>query len=126
MKKMLKFPCIALAMLLLVSSLLMTGCNKGLDNVSEDAKYLGQRALTITDKYLDYEISNSTADDELDGIYSRLDNLDSDLTGDFMIKLDVSGIQSALLSERAGLDSGRKVLEARNELAEDLGESTRN
>ena len=126
MKRMLKFPCIALAMLLLTSLLLMTGCNKGLDNVSEDAKYLGQRALTITDKYLDYEISNSTAYDELDEIYSRLDNLDSDLTGDFMIKLDVFDIELALLGERTSYESGREVLEARNELAEDLGESTRN
>jgi len=104
-------------------------CNRAGVGRWPHAKHFGQRALTITDKYLDYEISNSTAYDELNEIYDKLDRLvesDESEYNDFTIKLDVFDIQLALSGDRTSHESGREVLEARNELAEDIGESTRN
>ena len=57
MKKMLKFPCIALAMLLLISSLLMTGCSQSGGDAESGLNYSEQSEIrTSVMEYIENNI----------------------------------------------------------------------
>lgn len=57
MKKMLKFPCVALAMLLLISSLLMTGCNQSGGDAESGLNYSEQSEIrTSVMEYIENNI----------------------------------------------------------------------
>lgn len=60
MKKMLKFPCIALAMLLLVSSLLMTGCSESVED--KESGLTSYEEYEITSNLTDYIENNIPSD----------------------------------------------------------------
>ena len=129
MKKYLKIVSSFLLMVLVVS--VFAGCNN--TGASKDSLSLGKEALEIADSYLDSEIDGDDAVDQLEELYNTLFEYAEDegedsgtYEQDTMIAAYTFSVQMYIWNcEYYGTDEYYdKLIEARNNLAETIGEDT--
>ena len=127
-----KFICILLS---LVLTLGLSACGGKPSTMSEEMYEVGLSALKTTDDYMDNKIDYRTAYNKLDGLYNQMEHIyengekkESGLPvyfDDFSIQTDTLSIKIHLSGEHSGHSTYNELLEARNELAQLLGESKR-
>lgn len=77
----------------------LPGCggDKKPENMSDTAYRAGQKAVEITEQYLNMDITAEEAHDQLEDVYNRLDAQKTDELGDLAVSIDIVGIQIKLL-----------------------------
>lgn len=126
-----KFLC--LCAILLSALLLFSGCGKEEPKASDKAISVGKQAVEVADDYLDGKSTYDTAYDKLDALLEELDYVD-DLTDsdenypyDFYIQLDVLDVQTQILLDdmKSTAETYDNILKSRNDLADEVGISSR-
>ena len=123
---------------LLVVVLLLVGCGaKPKFEMTEQHKKYGQKALEITDAYLDFDLTLEEAKKKINDLYDAQESLPEpsgkEMVGSLAIEVDVMSINSEFFHadlRAAGLKGlasaeSADILKARNKLAEDLGVKAR-
>lgn len=85
---------------MLCITMCLLGCgNKRPDTVSEGMYLIGCKALKISDKYINSDLSSDEAYDELSSLSSQATNsVDDDYEQDLLISVSVSSLSSDLWS----------------------------
>ncbi len=119
--------------IMLSVSLLFSGCKRDETKASDKAISIGTQVVEIADDYLDYKLSSDDAKDKIDALYEELDYV-NDLTEsdenylyDFSISIGVFDVSTKIFLDDIDHTAATydDVLEARNNLAEDVGMSSR-
>lgn len=122
-----------LAALSLALCLALTGCGGSKREPSEKAIAIGKSALVTVDDYLDKKIGYDEADKRIESFYDDMDYVsdednrqDEHHAKDFGIRTHLSSISIYMMSDHNNDgEAYTKLLDARNELAEDIGEKKR-
>lgn len=117
----------------ILSALLLASCGTEERTASEKAISVGKQALEATDCYLDGEATYDRAYEKIGDLYSDMSYVsdqefnEEHHAEDSMIRTHISSIQTRLTSDNFHNDSDsyKELLDARNKLAEDLGEKKR-
>ena len=122
-----------LVLWLIISIVFGFGKSSKLKDASNKAISIGTQVVEVVDSYLDNKILNDTAQDKVDALLEEL-NYVNDLTesdenypDDLYMQINVLGVSTAILFDdmKHTDETYDGVLKARNELAEDLGMSSR-
>lgn len=100
------------------------GCESIPEGMPEHTYKIGVKALEVTDKYLDLEISREEAEEEMEELYERISDY-YDMSKDektLGINLFISSIYTELYSVNC---SDSEIIESRNNLAIRLDKPTR-
>ena len=118
-------------MVCLIILLILTGCAKDNLKPCSEAHYkYGQKALEITDQYLNYDINSEEAYELIDKLYSSEDELpettieDRTHSANFRIESDVYSIHSRMLSLKYGYTDYNEIKNLRDDLYNDLSSYT--
>ena len=113
---------------LCLSLILFAACSTGID-ASDKAVSVAKNAIEVVDAYLDGEMTYSETSDQLDTLKSEMDYVDEMEPGaehkaeDFSIGAKILMLSTKVTSNSIYGDSEsyEEVVDARNELAEDVG-----
>ena len=104
-----------------------TACGGKPSDMDSGVYNIGMKALETADRYLDMDITAEEAETSIKEYEDRFDELGMDLTGtNFFVSSDVSMLRHLFLMVRLNSGTYEEVLEKRDELAKELGESERN
>lgn len=121
---------------LVATVLLVGGCSKSID-ASDKAVSIAKQAIEVVDQYLDGGVDGSEASDKLDELKEEMEYVDDMPTGtseekrrhtaDSSIATDIFILSTDIVLDKhnADADSYDKLVDKRNELAEEIGESKR-
>lgn len=121
---------------LVATVLLASGCSKSID-ASDKAVSIAKQAIEVVDQYLDGGVDGSEASDKLDELKEEMEYVDDMPTGtskekrrhtaDSSIATDIFILSTDIVLDKhnADADSYDKLVDKRNELAEEIGESKR-
>lgn len=108
----------AITLVLVALLVLAWGCSS--TKLSDEAYSIGLQALTVTDKFLDMEISGKVASDKIDELLGQLGDIDDATSLEY--KLETRLIA---LSGNTFLENYADINNNRNELAKMLGKKER-
>ena len=79
----------------LFTVLLLVGCDSKPSDMSDTAYRAGNKAVEIAESYLNMDISQEEAYDQLDEVYARMDAVDdsTESTHDMRVKTAILGLQ---------------------------------
>ena len=108
----------SIALLLALVMLCLVGCggDKKPENMSDTAYRAGQKAVEITEQYLNMDITAREAYDQLEDVGDRLDAQKTDETKDLLVSINITSIQIELIWE----PDDAKVTECLEELKKTL------
>ena len=112
--------------------LLIAGCSGG-TKASDKAVSVGKQAIAVADDYLDGKMSYKDANEKLSELKEEMeyvDNLeqgDKHKAADFGVSTGILTLSTSMLSDSfdSTSDTYAKVVEARNSLAEKIGQKKR-
>ncbi len=126
---------IMISTLAIIFILITTACSGAPSDMSPEIYDMGLSALKAVDDYIDNKIDYDTASDKLDGLHSSMvyvtENSERDEYGLLIYPENLSAqtltlsIKIHLSGEHSGHSTYNELLEARNELAQLLGERKR-
>ncbi len=111
-------------LLIIVMFASFVGCDSIPEGMPEHTYKIGVKALEVTDKYLDLEISREEAEKEMDELYERISDY-YDMSQDektLGVDLYIGSIHLELVSVNC---SDFEIIESRNNLAIRLNKPTR-
>ena len=84
-----------LCIVALFTVLLLVGCNSKPSDMSDTAYRAGNKAVEIAESYLNMDISQDDAYDQLGEVYDRMDAVDdsTESTHDLRVKIAILGLQ---------------------------------
>lgn len=88
------FLCIAA----LFTVLLLVGCDSKPSDMSDTAYRAGNKAVEIAESYLNMDISQKEAYDQLDEVYDRLGDSEDESISDLSVRIEINTLQIHLLS----------------------------
>jgi len=122
--------CIFASIIFIIST--FVGCSANI-KASDKAISVGKQAIAVADDYLDGSLTYNAASDKLDDLKEQMkyvDDLkqgDENKAADFSVSSGITILSSAIFSDSIGSsdDTYNKIVEARNSLAEKIGEKKR-
>lgn len=100
----------------LFTVLLLVGCDSKPSDMSGTAYRAGNKAVGIAESYLNMDISQEEAYDQLDEVYDRLGDSEDESISDLSVRIEINSLKIDLLSIS---ESARDVDE---KVEKDLGE----
>ena len=95
---------------------LLVGCDSKPSGMSDTAYRAGNKAVEIAESYLNMDISQKEAYDQLDEVYDRLGDSEDESISDLSVRIEINTLQIHLLSIS---ESARDVDE---KVEKDIGE----
>ena len=91
----------AMLLVIAISIGCLAGCggDKKPEYMSDTAYRAGQKAVEITEQYLDMDITAKEAYNQLEEVYTRLDEQDTDEISDLSVTSNILSIQIELISD---------------------------
>lgn len=128
-----RFLCYIALIILLLNSLLLSGCGGKPNNISDEHYQYGKKAIEIIDSYLDYENNADEAYQQIESLVSRKDTLpqtefeDKTHNADFGVEVGVfdADVYLLFLSINPSNEYLQKLIKARNRIAEEIGMTQR-